>query len=80
VQLYVRDLVASTTRPVRELKGFKRIPLAPGETRTAQFTLTAQDLGFYDRDMKLTVEPGAFKVWVAPSSSGGLEGSFEVTP
>ena len=78
VQLYVRDLAASVTRPVRELKGFRRVTLAPGERRRVQFTLTPAELGSYDRQMRFVVEPGAFKVWVGPSSAEGLEGDFEV--
>jgi beta-glucosidase len=78
VQLYVRDVVASVTRPVQELKGFERVTLAPGERRTLRFSLASEQLGFLDREMKWVVEPGLFRVRVAASSEGGLEGSFEV--
>jgi beta-glucosidase len=78
VQLYIRDVAASVTRPVRELKGFRRITLRPGEKRTVEFTLTPKEIGFYDRQMKWTVEPGEFRVFVGDSSVGGLEGSFTV--
>jgi beta-glucosidase len=78
VQLYIRGLVASTTRPVKELKGFQRISLRPGQTRTVEFTLAAQDLGCYDENLKYVVEPGPFKVWVAPNSVSGLEAGFEL--
>ena len=78
VQLYIRDVVGSRTRPVKELKGFERITLKPGERRRVDFTLTAAHLGFYNRDMKFVVEPGAFKVWVGADSASGLESSFEV--
>lgn len=78
VQLYIRDVVASVTRPVRELKGFQRITLQPGETRRVQFTLGPEHLGFYNRQMKFTVEPGEFTVFVGNSSVGGLQASFVV--
>ncbi len=78
VQLYIRDVASSVTRPVRELKGFERIALRPGERRRVTFTLTPAELGFYDRAMRFRVEPGAFKVFVGTSSVGGLEGNFEV--
>lgn len=78
VQLYVRDLVGSVTRPVKELKGFQRIYLNPGETKTVTFDLTTNDLRFYDVNMDYTVEPGDLKVWIGPNSSKGLEGSFEL--
>ena len=78
VQLYVRDLVSSVTRPVKELKGFQRTTLEPGEERTVRFEVPLRDLGFTGLDMRYTVEPGAFKLWVGPSSTEGLEGEFEV--
>ncbi|WP_261300196.1 beta-glucosidase BglX [Sphingomonas alpina] len=77
VQLYIRDRVASRTRPVRELKRFDRITLAPGETKQVRFTLAAADLRFWAGD-KWTVEPGAFDIWLGTSSVGGLKGSFEL--
>jgi beta-glucosidase len=79
VQLYIQDVASTVTRPVRELKGFARVSVAPGETRQVEFVLTPAELGFYDRDMRFVVEPGTFKVWVGNSSEGGLEGSFTVT-
>ena len=78
VQLYLRDVAASVTRPVRELKGFERVTLKPGEKRRLKFTLGREELGFYNREMKFEVEPGLFKVYVGNSSEGGLETSFEV--
>ncbi|HKP12209.1 MAG TPA: fibronectin type III-like domain-contianing protein, partial [Blastocatellia bacterium] len=77
-QLYIRDVAGSRTRPVKELKGFERITLRPGERRRVEFTLTPAHLGFYDRDMKFVVEPGMFKVWVGANSESGLESGFEV--
>ena len=78
VQLYIRNVGVSRTRPVRELKGFERVTLQPGERRRVQFTLTREQLGFYDRDMRFVVEPSTFKVIVGTSSENGLESSFEV--
>ena len=78
VQVYVRDMAASRTRPLRELKGFERVTLQAGERRRLNFTLGAEHLGFYDREMRYTVEPGAFRLMVGTSSASGLEASFEV--
>src|SRR5436309_3491522 len=78
VQLYVHDEVASVTRPVRALAGFRRVSLKPGEARTVDFQLTSKELGLYNRDMKFVVEPGKFRVFVGGSSVGGLEAEFEV--
>ncbi|HEX8708151.1 MAG TPA: glycoside hydrolase family 3 N-terminal domain-containing protein [Pyrinomonadaceae bacterium] len=79
VQLYLSDLASSVTRPVKELKGFERVTLRAGEKRRVQFTLTPEQLGFYNREMRFAVEPGAFKVTVGTSSVDGLEAGFEVT-
>ncbi len=68
-QLYVRDLVASITRPVKELKGFQRITLNPGESRIVIFVIKADDLGFYDKDGKYHIEAGAFRLGVGGSSA-----------
>ena len=77
VQLYVHDRTASVTRPVRELKAFRKLALAPGQSEVVRFTLRAADLGFYGRDGKLRLEPGTFDVWIAPSAeSPGVSGSF----
>ncbi len=78
VQLYIRDVAASVTRPVRELKGFKRITLQPGEKKKVEFTLSSEQLGFYNREMRFVVEPGDFKIIVGTSSEGGLESGFTV--
>jgi beta-glucosidase len=79
VQLYIRDVAASVTRPVKELKGFERISLRPGESRRVEFTLGPQHLGFYNREMRFVVEPGEFKVFVGNSSDDErLPASFEV--
>lgn len=78
VQLYVRDDVASVARPVKELKGFRRITLQPGEARTVMFTLTPNDLAFYDRTMRRVVEPGTFTVYTGTSSVAVQEAHFRV--
>ena len=77
-QLYVRDLVGSVTRPVRELKGFQKVELQPGQSREIIFTLKAQDLAFYTASGKWEVEPGAFKVFVGGSSRDVKETGFSV--
>ena len=77
-QLYMRDLVASTTRPVRELKGFERLYLKKGESRIVEFLLTPNDMAFCRKDMKFDQEPGEFKVWVGNSSDATLEEEFVV--
>lgn len=76
VQLYTRDMVGTIARPVKELKGFEKITLKAGETKTVSFKLTAKDLAFYHQDMSFSAEPGAFKVFVGPSSDQGLESDF----
>jgi beta-glucosidase len=78
VQLYVHDIAASVTRPIKELKGFERIYLKSGETKTVTFNLPTSDLKFFDINLEEKVEPGDFKVWVGPSSAEGLEGQFEL--
>ncbi len=78
VQLYLRDEIGSTTRPVRELRGFERVELAPGESREVAFTLTPADLACLDVRMKQVVEPGWFTVYVGGSSAATLAARFEV--
>ncbi len=77
-QLYVRDLVGSVTRPVRELKNFKRVTVQPGETITLRFELPANALAFYGRNQELQIEPGEFHVWVGGSSEAELQSSFRL--
>jgi beta-glucosidase len=79
VQLYTRDLVGSLTRPVKELKGFQRVRMAPRETRTISFTLHTDELAFFGRDGKRTVEPGMFHVWIGGSSDAELRTEFRIT-
>jgi len=78
VQLYTRDLVASLTRPVKELKGFHRIRLLAGESRVVAFEIPVASLGFTNAAMQYVVEPGAFEVYIGPNSAEGLTGKFEV--
>jgi len=78
VQLYVRDLVASITRPVKELKDFRRVRLEPGQTVTVDFDLHTNDLTFYGRNMQLTTEPGEFHAWIGGSSETELRTEFRI--
>ncbi len=76
-QLYIRDLAASITRPVRELKAFRRVSLAPGERKTVTFTLRREDLLFVGQENRPIVEPGRFRLWIAPSAQAdGVSGEF----
>ena len=77
-QLYIHDRVASVARPVKELKGFEKFELQPGQSRTVEFTLTPAELGFYDNAGKFIVEPGEFEVMVGGSSAaeGQVKGVF----
>lgn len=77
-QLYMRDLVASTTRPVRELKGFEKVFLKAGESVVVEFVLKAEDMAFCREDMKYAQEPGEFAVWVGGDSNAELKGTFNV--
>ena len=80
VQLYVRDEVASVSRPVRELKAFRRVALRPNESRNVELKIAVRDLWFIGLDMKPVVEPGTFRVFVGPNSAEGLEATFECIP
>jgi beta-glucosidase len=71
VQMYIRDLVSSVTRPVKELKGFRKVSLRPGETKTVTLDITPELLAFYDVNMKHVVEPGDFEIMVGNSSRDG---------
>jgi beta-glucosidase len=78
VQLYVRDVVASVTRPVKELKGFKKIFIKKDETETVTFQLSANDLAFYHQDLQFYAEPGEFMVFVGGNSNASLSGKIEL--
>jgi beta-glucosidase len=76
MQLYTRDLVGSITRPVKELKGFQKVELKPGEEKTVSFTLTSDDLRFYNSELEFKAEPGDFKVFCGPDSQNTKEAAF----
>jgi beta-glucosidase len=78
VQVYVRDLVGSVTRPVKELKHFERVTLRPGESRALQAVIPVRDLAFVGADLVKKVEPGDFQLWVAGDSASGTPVSFQV--
>jgi beta-glucosidase len=79
VQLYIHDPVASISQPVRRLRGFQRVTLAPGQTKHLTFTLTKQDVGFYDNGGHFVVEPGAIDVYAGDGSTASRHDSFQVT-
>jgi beta-glucosidase len=80
VQLYTHDQVASITRPVRELKAFRKVKLEPGQSEVVRFVLRPADLEFFGLENKPVVEPGKFDVWIAPSAEAeGVHGTFELT-
>jgi len=76
IQMYLQDVVGSITRPVRELKGFKKVAIPAGETQTVSFTITSDDLKFYNIDGEFISEDGEFRVFVGPNSADGLGSSF----
>ena len=78
VQLYIRDLVGSITRPVKELKAFQKISLNAGESKQVNFTLTENDLKFYNSNLNFVAEPGDFKVFVGNSSANVKEADFKL--
>ena len=78
VQLYVRDMVGVVTRPVKELKGFQKVKLQPGEKRQVAFELSAADLAFLDVELHHIIEPGEYQAWIGPNSSEGLTATFEL--
>jgi len=79
VQLYINDVISSTSKPVKELKGYEKISLEPGEQKTVSLKLLPEDLSLFDRDMNFVVEPGTFEVMVGSSSRDiKLKGEFQV--
>jgi beta-glucosidase len=78
VQLYVHDVVGDVVRPVRELKGFQRVAIGPGDTKHVSFTISTDDLAFHNHEMKLVTEPGEFRVGIGGNSDVELSGKFEV--
>ena len=77
-QLYIRDVVGSVTRPVKELKGFQKVFLKASESKKITFALTANDLKFYDINMKYTYEPGAFMLFIGTNSNDIKEADFKL--
>jgi beta-glucosidase len=79
VQLYTRDVVSSVTTYEKNLRGFERVELNPGETKSVTFTLSSTDLGLWDQNMRFVVEPGTFRVMIGSSSEDiRLKGEFEI--
>jgi beta-glucosidase len=79
VQLYIRQRVASRSRPLRQLKGFEKIRLAPSERRAVTFNLNSADLGYHDDEGRLIIEPGPFEAFAGGSSAATLSTQFELT-
>ncbi len=78
VQLYIRDMVGSITRPVKELKGFQQVTLQPGESKKVSFTISVDELRFYNSDLKYAYEPGDFKLFIGTNSEDVKEAGFKV--
>jgi beta-glucosidase len=79
VQLYIEDVVSSVATPVKQLRGFSKISLSPGESKTCTFRLTADDLALYDQQLRRVVEPGQFRVMIGASAEDiRMEGEFVV--
>jgi len=78
VQLYIQDRVGSITRPLKELKGYQKVFLKAGESKNIEFTLTANDLAFFNNSLEFITEPGEFNVYVGGSSATDLQASFEL--
>ena len=77
-QLYIHDIVAETTRPVRELKGFERFSLKAGESKVITFEVPTNELAYCHQDMSWKADKGEFKVWVGEDSNAKLEGRFSI--
>jgi len=78
VQLYVQQLTGDLVRPVRELKGFKRITLEPGQKQMVEFSIPAAELAYHHQNLQLATDPGKYKVWIGKNAAEGLEGSFVI--
>lgn len=79
VQLYIRDVVASVTRPTRELKGYKKVTLEPGQSKTVRFDIHTDELAFHNRNMELSAEPGLFHAWIGSDSTADLKTEFTLS-
>jgi beta-glucosidase len=80
VELFINQRGTSVARPIRELKGFQKITLAPGESKTVRFALTKKELSFWNLDMKYVVEPAELTVWVAPNTQSGVPATIRIQP
>ena len=78
MQLYLRDMVGTSTRPVKELKGFQKILLKAGESKTVSFDITVNDLKYYNYDLKYVTEPGDFKIFIGGNSRDVKEADFKL--
>jgi beta-glucosidase len=78
VQLYVQQMVGDVVRPVKELRGFKKISLNPGQKQTVTFKLNTADLAYHNQAMKLVTDPGKYKIWIGKNAAEGLQSSFEI--
>jgi beta-glucosidase len=78
VQLYIRDMVGSITRPVKELKGFQKVILRAGESKTISFGITIDDLKFFNKDLQWIAEPGDFKLFIGTNSRDVKEADFKL--
>ena len=78
VQLYLRDMIGSVVRPIKELKAFDMVELEPGEARTITFTLSEKELGFFDNQGAFVIESGEFQILIGGSSNATLSGVFEI--
>ncbi len=79
VQLYIRDITGSVVRPVKELKGFQKIALKKGEAKEVRFTISVNDLRFYNDKLQYIYEPGQFKLFIGGSSNDVKEANFQLT-
>jgi beta-glucosidase len=78
VQLYIQDVYASVTQPVKKLKGFQKVFLRKGENREVTFTISVEELKFFNSDLKWVAEPGDFKVFIGTSSADVIEAAFSL--
>jgi beta-glucosidase len=79
VQLYIHDIYATSTRPVKELKGFKKVHIAAGQSAQVDFTITADELSYYDHELSWVCEPGDFDVFIGPDCQRGASARLTVT-
>lgn len=78
VQVYIHDVVASRVRPVKELKGYQKVHLLPGETKVCEIHIPVKELGFHNRNLEYVIEPGEFQLWAGPISEEGLMTTFTI--